>query len=104
MRFRRGPCDAAALLPRVLAAECARWCGAGASEALHHGVPLSGTAPAAAQRTVHAQTLRAGAGHASDPGSRGTGGRRSEEHTSELQSRENIVCRLSLAKYIQFCE
>src|SRR5690606_42105637 len=28
----------------------------------------------------------------------GTGHRRSEEHTSELQSRENLVCRLQLEK------
>src|SRR5690606_41632402 len=30
--------------------------------------------------------------------SRGDGGFRSEEHTSELQSRENLVCRLLLEK------
>src|SRR5436309_8090652 len=29
---------------------------------------------------------------------RATAGRRSEEHTSELQSRENLVCRLLLEK------
>src|SRR5690606_40211143 len=29
---------------------------------------------------------------------RGNGGRRSEEHTSELQSREKLVCRLLLEK------
>src|SRR6266700_5233959 len=29
---------------------------------------------------------------------RGSGTRRSEEHTSELQSRENLVCRLLLEK------
>src|SRR5690606_40867443 len=36
-----------------------------------------------------------------DPGRAGFGGRagaRSEEHTSELQSRENLVCRLLLEK------
>src|SRR5207302_8442386 len=35
-----------------------------------------------------------------DPGARqqGQGRRRSEEHTSELQSRENLVCRLLLEK------
>src|SRR5690606_39989178 len=31
-------------------------------------------------------------------GSQASGGRRSEEHTSELQSRENLVCRLLLEK------
>src|SRR5436309_9020808 len=30
--------------------------------------------------------------------SQGTGASRSEEHTSELQSRENLVCRLLLEK------
>src|SRR5690606_40012119 len=49
---------------------------------------------------VHGDDLRRrrGAGHA-DPGvGRGDRGRRSEEHTSELQSRENLVCRLLLEK------
>src|SRR6266700_8076989 len=36
----------------------------------------------------------AGCADAGDPGHR----RRSEEHTSELQSRENLVCRLLLEK------
>src|SRR5690606_41668562 len=31
-----------------------------------------------------------------NPSRPGTGARRSEEHTSELQSRENLVCRLLL--------
>src|SRR5690606_14052229 len=35
--------------------------------------------------------------HSGHPGSYGHG-RRSEEHTSELQSRENLVCRLLLEK------
>src|SRR5690606_42145448 len=33
-----------------------------------------------------------------DPRTRRPGSRRSEEHTSELQSRENLVCRLLLEK------
>src|SRR5690606_40405207 len=33
-----------------------------------------------------------------DGNRRQTGRQRSEEHTSELQSRENLVCRLQLAK------
>src|SRR5690606_41441147 len=33
-----------------------------------------------------------------EPGHRGWIGGRSEEHTSELQSRENLVCRLLLEK------
>src|SRR5438874_5880203 len=32
------------------------------------------------------------------PAPRGAGGRRSEEHTSELQSRRDLVCRLLLEK------
>src|SRR3984885_8827343 len=35
---------------------------------------------------------------AADPTSAGTGLRRSEEHTSELQSRPHLVCRLLLEK------
>src|SRR3989440_4660279 len=33
-----------------------------------------------------------------EAGTRGPGGRRSEEHTSELQSRSDLVCRLLLEK------
>src|SRR5690606_40597500 len=44
-------------------------------------------------RPVLRQVDRASSALASDRGSR-----RSEEHTSELQSRENLVCRLLLAK------
>src|SRR5690606_40917010 len=44
--------------------------------------------PAAAARTAAALA----------PVLAGTGGGRSEEHTSELQSRENLVCRLLLEK------
>src|SRR5690606_40896974 len=40
---------------------------------------------------------RTGAGRPSRPHRR-SAGRRSEEHTSELQSRENLVCRLLLEK------
>src|SRR5260370_31108370 len=36
--------------------------------------------------------------HVSDGAQRGTGARRSEEHTSELQSHLNLVCRLLLEK------
>src|SRR5690606_40626862 len=45
--------------------------------------------PAAAARSARGHRLRAGL-H--------VGGARSEEHTSELQSRENLVCRLLLEK------
>src|SRR5690606_41750922 len=39
-----------------------------------------------------------GAGCIEEIGRAGRGGHRSEEHTSELQSRENLVCRLLLEK------
>src|SRR3712207_7093151 len=38
------------------------------------------------------------AGEARDPEARGRSERRSEEHTSELQSRQYLVCRLLLEK------
>src|SRR5437870_11070646 len=42
---------------------------------------------------------RHGGGHpGAPPGVRGAPGRRSEEHTSELQSRGHLVCRLLLEK------
>src|SRR5436309_8622524 len=42
---------------------------------------------------------RTGARHLADAGPTfAEGGQRSEEHTSELQSRENLVCRLLLEK------
>src|SRR3712207_8170654 len=40
----------------------------------------------------------AGAGDAADVDALGRGGARSEEHTSELQSRQYLVCRLLLEK------
>src|SRR2546422_8575126 len=40
----------------------------------------------------------AGLGEAAEPGARGAGPPRSEEHTSELQSRLHLVCRLLLEK------
>src|SRR5690606_40527808 len=53
-------------------------------------VPSSSTGTSAPARS------RCGASGCSSSGSRDTG--RSEEHTSELQSRENLVCRLLLDK------
>src|SRR3712207_7222493 len=41
---------------------------------------------------------RGDAGRADDPARPGAGPRRSEEHTSELQSRQYLVCRLLLEK------
>src|SRR5436309_9651986 len=45
------------------------------------------------RRFSQASALKVGCG-----GSLGESSRRSEEHTSELQSRENLVCRLLLEK------
>src|SRR3989442_2152303 len=42
--------------------------------------------------------LSAAAPGARDPAAENTGSRRSEEHTSELQSRPHLVCRLLLEK------
>src|SRR5690606_41787318 len=66
---------------------------------LHDALPISRRrAVAGAARVPHAGPRRL-------PGPRGAlraagvrGARRSEEHTSELQSRENLVCRLLLEK------
>src|SRR3712207_7003740 len=61
--------------------------GVDPAEALGHGLALHvavGIAP------VHADVGELGRGHGID--------RRSEEHTSELQSRQYLVCRLLLEK------
>src|SRR5690606_42010945 len=55
---------------------------------------LPGYRPRAA--AAGGQVRRCLASHPAQPG--GTQGGRSEEHTSELQSRENLVCRLLLEK------
>src|SRR5207302_8234995 len=54
------------------------------------GKPLLAHVIAAATKVVSAQDIYAIIGHEAE--------RRSEEHTSELQSRENLVCRLLLEK------
>src|SRR5690606_41859234 len=53
---------------------------------------LSAWAAATSGHSTTSPRSPAGVGSSSDPG------RRSEEHTSELQSRENLVCRLLLEK------
>src|SRR5690606_40550738 len=81
----------------------------GGDEHAHGG---SADAPGAVQHSVDAADGGFGAGAASDFGAVsacpadvypgrdavGHGRARSEEHTSELQSRENLVCRLLLEK------
>src|SRR5690606_42022094 len=61
--------------------------GRGARHRRDVGAPRTGN---------QAQARGAGQGH--HPLSACAHGRRSEEHTSELQSRENLVCRLLLEK------
>src|SRR5690606_41664006 len=63
------------------------------ADARRHGSP--GPAPAPADPAGHRRRLALGLRPVS--GTSGAGGR-SEEHTSELQSRENLVCRLLLEK------
>src|SRR5690606_42109696 len=55
-------------------------------------MPVGGSCAAAAGVAEAAPTARPG------PGRAGAARPRSEEHTSELQSRENLVCRLLLEK------
>src|SRR5690606_40317979 len=59
----------------------------------------TGMVPVAAHKGILVERLRirGRSGHSSDP-ERGANALRSEEHTSELQSRENLVCRLLLEK------
>src|SRR5688572_31787570 len=56
------------------------------------GPPSARLAPRAAERAVQVQPLRVRAPDLA------AGGLRSEEHTSELQSQSNLVCRLLLEK------
>src|SRR5207302_3408108 len=78
---------------------------------LHDALPISRLAPRWPVRRlpfascfgpsrgyVHRQRHRPRTGPAFSPGPAGIKCRRSEEHTSELQSRENLVCRLLLEK------
>src|SRR5690606_39793097 len=64
---------------------------------LHDALPISaGELPS---RRLRFRAARLGArGRGFGRGGRGPDGPRSEEHTSELQSRENLVCRLLLEK------
>src|SRR5690242_21427124 len=67
---------------------------------LHDALPISAAATAAATtaaRSAAAATARAGT-RRRRCGRRSTRHRRSEEHTSELQSHVNLVCRLLLEK------
>src|SRR3712207_8026088 len=69
---------------------------------LHDALPISGDARGAVQRPL--PRLRAALGRAAGGlralprAHQGQGRARSEEHTSELQSRQYLVCRLLLEK------
>src|SRR2546422_11266212 len=69
---------------------------------LHDALPISGHArggaPRRGGRDRRAHRRRGAAGRHEGPVGLGAGARRSEEHTSELQSRLHLVCRLLLEK------
>src|SRR2546429_6435966 len=54
--------------------------------------------PRSAQHDAHSDLVRALAGQVGNHTVDSDGGKRSEEHTSELQSRLHLVCRLLLEK------
>src|SRR5690606_40889837 len=82
----------------------ARWRSAGPSAAAGRRAPAAGPRPR--RRTCPPaggpRPAAAVPGHAA-PAPAWTWRRRSEEHTSELQSRENLVCRLLLEKKNKIC-
>src|SRR5207302_6125061 len=71
--------------------------GVAAQLAPEHGVFIGGAFPDGRDHPVGHQGAAAVQGEL-DAGVPDTDGKRSEEHTSELQSRENLVCRLLLEK------
>src|SRR5690606_41570814 len=78
---------ARALMPRAGLSVC------GAADARHHHQPaLLAGGRGVRHRTVPHEVLPALAAAGVRGGLAGDGALRSEEHTSELQSRENLVC------------
>src|SRR2546422_4605334 len=70
---------------------------------LHDALPISGRPARRGRGTVRqgrpgVRGLSGGGGRRCRPGGAGAGRVRSEEHTSELQSRLHLVCRLLLEK------
>src|SRR5205085_5695445 len=60
--------------------------------------PLAAYSDRAPARRIDGRRVRCRTPQAAPPGRRPATGGRSEEHTSELQSQSNIVCRLLLEK------
>src|SRR2546430_13584097 len=65
---------------------------------LHDALPISGAGVPPAGLAVGASAAAAPAGRPAGGAGHRRGGHRSEEHTSELQSQSNLVCRLLLEK------
>src|SRR2546427_1902521 len=66
---------------------------------LHDALPISSPTPRLLQQRGHPAARQGNRAGSSSPRSRSAGRRsRSEEHTSELQSQSNLVCRLLLEK------
>src|SRR5688572_30854445 len=66
---------------------------------LHDALPIYGNAPEDGRDQERALPRRRGPDRGGDGRARaGVAGLRSEEHTSELQSQSNLVCRLLLEK------
>src|SRR2546428_169563 len=65
---------------------------------LHDALPISPEAPRAARRAARPDALGPRTGWPARERGAPARARRSEEHTSELQSRSDLVCRLLLEK------
>src|SRR5260370_19760192 len=65
---------------------------------LHDALPISRTRPQRLARTLLTRQIRPAPSNSSSPARPSSARVRSEEHTSELQSHLNLVCRLLLEK------
>src|SRR5258708_24313371 len=72
--------------------------GSGADPGMKGSAAGATTVPLSTAEKMVAGRRRSGAGGAGRPGSPALAGPRSEEHTSELQSPDHLVCRLLLEK------
>src|SRR3712207_7931566 len=82
-------------LPSTASAQATRTWVSGVGDDVN---PCSRTAPCKTFAGAISKTAAGGEINAVDPGPFGTVTIRSEEHTSELQSRQYLVCRLLLEK------